>query len=213
MTPLEIAKQHVPLPDLMQRLGLGERAKKSARCPFHEDRHNSFSVWQKDGAWFWKCHAGCGGGDEINFLEKHKTVSRGDAIKLYLEMAGVNGATPNKAKVGVAFDWRSCVEALTEKHVERLAKWRGYSREFCSWLKQNGLVGLYDGGIAFPVHDRAGVVVAAHCRQKDNSWRYAPHGVKASPLVIGDMSTAAEVHIFESQWDAFAFWDRLTANF
>jgi DNA primase len=65
------AKRRLPLPALMHRLGLGEQAKKSARCPFHDDKHNSFSIWQnKDGLWSWKCHAGCGQGDEITFLEK-----------------------------------------------------------------------------------------------------------------------------------------------
>jgi hypothetical protein len=56
------AKRSLPLPLLMERLGLGERAKKSAPCPFHDDQHSSFSAWQKNGLWFFKCHAGCGKG-------------------------------------------------------------------------------------------------------------------------------------------------------
>src|SRR5882724_1037493 len=92
------AKQLLPLPTLLHREGLGDRAKKSARCPFHDDKHNSFSVWQNgDGLWAWKCHAGCGQGDEINFLESHKGISRSDATKLFLEMAGVNGSAPQQA--------------------------------------------------------------------------------------------------------------------
>src|SRR5437764_562304 len=87
------AKRNLPLPALMNQLGLGEHAKKSARCPFHDDRHNSFSVWQKDGRWSWKCHAGCGQGDEINFVAKHLSLSNGDASKRYLEMAGVIGSS------------------------------------------------------------------------------------------------------------------------
>ena len=48
------AKRQLPLPALLHRLGLGEHAKKSARCPFHDDRHNSFSVWKNGGGlWFW----------------------------------------------------------------------------------------------------------------------------------------------------------------
>jgi DNA primase len=66
------AKRQLPLPALLHRLGLGEHAKKSALCPFHDDKHNSFSVWKNGvGLWFWKCHTGCGEGDEITFLEKH----------------------------------------------------------------------------------------------------------------------------------------------
>jgi hypothetical protein len=92
------AKQRLPLPALMQLFGMGEQAKKSARCPFHDDKNNSFSIWQRDGVWFWKCHAGCGSGDEINFLEKHKGITRRDAIQLFLEMAGVTRMFRNRSK-------------------------------------------------------------------------------------------------------------------
>src|SRR5207249_10259226 len=77
--------------------------------------------------------------------------------------------------------------------------------EFCAWLKENGLIGLYDGCIAFPVHDRTCNIVAAHYRQKDGSWRYYPQGAKVRPLVVGELLAGEPVHIFESQWDAFAF--------
>jgi hypothetical protein len=104
-------------------------------------------------------------------------------------------------------DWGACVEAFKDKHVEQLANWRGYSIEFCRWLKENRLVGLYDGCIAFPVHDRAGNVVAAHYRLKDGSWRYYPQGAKVRPLVIGELVSGDPIHLFESYWDAFAFMD------
>jgi hypothetical protein len=87
------------------------------------------------------------------------------------------------------------------------AKRRGYSIEFCCWLKGNSLVGFYEGCIAFPVHDRASNVVAAHYRLKDGSWRYYPHGAKTRPLVIGELVGGDPIHVFESQWDAFAFMD------
>jgi hypothetical protein len=214
MRPIEEAKQRLPLPLLMRQLGLGERAKKSARCPFHHDKNPSFSVFQIDGSWFYKCHA-CGvTGDEINFLEKHNSISPSDATKLYLEMADVTHAHATqppgrKSSRGNSepFDWQRCVDAFTEKHIERLAEWRGLSDIFCSWLHKRGLVGLWQGCIAFPVHDRAGIVVAAHCRQKDGSWRYYPKGAKVRPLVVGELLDGEPVHIFESQWDCFAFLD------
>ena len=114
--------------------------------------------WRGEGGkWFWKCHAGCGDGDEVTFLEKIKSISRAEAIKLLKEMAGV-GAPPSKPRSSAsAPDWRACVEAFDDKHLERLADWRGFSGEFCSWLKQNGLVGLYEKCIAFPVHDARGM--------------------------------------------------------
>jgi hypothetical protein len=100
------------------------------------------------------------------------------------------------------------VEAVTDKHIERLAEWRGYSIEFCSWLKENAFVGLHDGCIAFPAHDRVGNVIAAHYQLKDGSWRYYPRGAKVRPLVIGELVPGDTAHIFESQWDAFALMDK-----
>jgi hypothetical protein len=190
-------------------LGLGEHAKKSARCPFHDDKHNSFSVWRNGaGLWFFKCHAGCGEGDEITLLELHKRIPDNEATKLFLEMSGVNGAaSPSTSKLRATLDWRECVEAFTDKHLERLAQWRGYSIEFCHWLKERGLLGLYNGCIAFPVHDGAGKVIAAHYRLKDGSWRYFPQGSNVHPLVIGELVAGDPIHPFESYWDAFAFMD------
>jgi DNA primase len=152
MSDIFLAKQRLPLPELMHRLGLEGHAKKSARCPFHDDRHNSFSVWQYEtGTWFWKCHAGCGEGDEITFLEKLKGVSNSEAIKLYLEMAGVK-KTPRLKVLETneqTFDWRSCVDALTDKHVEQIAEWRGYSVSFVKELRNKGQIGIYEGLVAF----------------------------------------------------------------
>jgi CHC2 zinc finger/AAA domain len=211
---IEAAKRRLPLPELMRQLGLADHAKKSAKCPFHEDQHNSFSVWQRqDGSWCFKCHAACGKGDEINFLELHEHLSPSDATKRFLEMAGVaqmrKGLPAQKAnsETPTPIDWHQCVDAFTEKHIERLAKWRGYSIEFCFWLKQNGFLGLYNGLIAFPVHDRTSNVIAVHYRLKDGSWRYYPHGAKVPPLIIGELVAGEPVHVFESQWDCFAFLD------
>jgi hypothetical protein len=104
-----------------------------------------------------------------------------------------------------ALDWRACVEAVTDKQIEYLAKWRGYSVEFCSSLKQNELVGVYNGRIAFPVHDRADNVIAVHYRLKDGTWRYHPEGTKVCSLVIGELVAGGWVCVFESYFDAFSF--------
>ena len=84
------AKRRLPLPQLLEKLGLAAHAKKSAHCLFHDDEHKSFSVFHSnDGkGWQWKCHAGCGYGDEIAFLMKARNCSRREAIKRYLDMAG-----------------------------------------------------------------------------------------------------------------------------
>jgi hypothetical protein len=109
--------------------------------------------------------------------------------------------------------------------VLRLQCQRGYSRAFCCWLKENGLIGIYDGCFAFPVHDRVGNVVAIHYRLKDGKWNYKPLvnqevpgviyrredgtlAVKSRPLVIGELHPGNTGHSFESQWDAFAYMDK-----
>ena len=154
--------------------------------------------------WAFKCHAGCGAGDEINFLELHESFSRKDATKRFLEMAGVNGATPTSTST---LDWPNCVEAFTDRHIEGLARWRGYSDEFVHWLKENGLIGIYDGRVATPVIQN-GSVVGAHYRLKDGSWRYFPHGIRTVPLIVGELVPGDHVHLFESTWDGFDFLDK-----
>ena len=94
---IDEAKRRLPLPDLMAREGLGEHAKKSAHCPFHEDMHKSFSIFKgDDGFWHWKCFGGCGDGDEIMFLSKLKGLSLTKAMNLYLDMAGFPARVPPK---------------------------------------------------------------------------------------------------------------------
>jgi hypothetical protein len=130
---------------------------------------------------------------------------------------GPKGAAPTKTRAAATrenshespFDWQQCVDAFTNADALRLLFQRGYSRGLCSWLKENGLIGIYQGYSAFPVHDRAGNVVAAHYRLKgdDNDWRYYPKGTTTRPLVIGELLPGDTVHVFESQWDAFSFMD------
>jgi hypothetical protein len=187
-----------PVENLVERL----HAKRSgkgwiAKCPVHEDHKPSLSLDEgADGRALLKCHAGCSTDDVIAALG----LTRRDLFPATSQRQSGNDARST-------LDWRACVEALTQEHIERLAKWRGYSIEFCHWLKQNGLVGLYDGCIAFPVHDRTGKIVAVHHRLKDGSWRYYPQGAKVRPLVIGELVPGDTVHVFESYWDAFAFLD------
>jgi CHC2 zinc finger len=92
------AKRRLPLPELMAQVGLGDRAEKTAHCPFHDDEHQSFSVFKgDDGFWHYKCFAGCGDGDEIMFLRKLKGLSSTEAISLYLDMAGFPPSPPAKS--------------------------------------------------------------------------------------------------------------------
>jgi hypothetical protein len=89
------AKRRLPLPLLMAQLGHGDRAKKSARCPFpaHQDSSASFSVFPgSDGEPRWKCFAGCGEpsqGDAIDFLARARNLSNADACREFKRLAGI----------------------------------------------------------------------------------------------------------------------------
>ena len=216
------AKQRLPLSALMAQFGLGDRAKRSARCPFHEDSSASFSLYiGDDGEERWKCFAGCGQGDAIDFFAKHRGLSNTDACREYIRLADVppppappSSSNPSPS-VQPPFDWQSCVAALTPEHRAKLAEWRGYTPEFVEWLHAQNLIGLFSGErIAFPVHDAQGKVIACHYRRKeDGSWRYFQKlediGARISPLIIGDMVTAKTIFAFESQWDYCAVADKL----
>jgi CHC2-type zinc finger protein len=98
---IDEARPGLPVPALMRRLGYDEKhIGKTALCPFHSDEHPSFSVFQsKNGkGWQWKCHVGCGYGDEIAFLVKHFNISRSEAIRRYLDMAGFPARVPPKSR-------------------------------------------------------------------------------------------------------------------
>jgi hypothetical protein len=85
------AKRRFSLPKLMTETAYGDRVKKRAHCPFHDDQAPSFSVFEKDGQFFWKCFAGCGEGDQIDFIAKAKGIDRKEATKEFLRMAGITG--------------------------------------------------------------------------------------------------------------------------
>ncbi len=109
-------------------------------------------------------------------------------------------------------DWKSCVAALDDTEIAKLADWRGISVDFIRWLKSQDLIGLFRGRYAFPVHDSAGAVCRIHYRL-DKGWAYEPKGGgESSALVIGNPRHATMTLACESQWDAFALLDRLHAH-
>ncbi len=175
MSPLEVAKAALPLPQLMERLGLGQHAKRSARCCFHDDHSNSFSVFEgPDGAWRWNCFAGCTPngkpGDAADFIAKLENITVGDACRRLIELAGIAKASgcsqprslgrarPHKIEErppripcmpdSVAAAWREGVEYLQARAVisARLAASRGWPVEFAQHL-------ILCGGVALPLHN------------------------------------------------------------
>jgi Protein of unknown function (DUF3631) len=176
-----------------------------ATCPAHDDRTPSLSIDEgSDGRALLKCHAGCAVTDVIAALG----MKAKDLFPATLHRHSNNGRTAPISTPASTFDWQECVAAFTGTHLEQLAAWRGYSREFCGWLKDSCLVGICKGAIAFPIHDQNGHVVAAHYRQQDGEWKRYPTGFKTRPIVISELLPGEPVYIFESQWDAFAFMDK-----
>ena len=177
MTALEAAKASISLPDLMAQLGLGEHAKKSARCPFHEDRNNSFSVFKTEtGDWAWNCFAGCGGGDAVAFLARAANISNGDACRRLIELTdarstGLRAFGPVLPKPSqpsppvplpvmpdsVADSWTEGVDYVLAHPISavRLAGFRGWPVPFAQYLIDCAAISMplryNERGIAFQV--------------------------------------------------------------
>ena len=96
MDTISHARNVLPLPQLLQRIGLGIHAGKSADCPFCQ-KHNKFGVFQSkshSGHWFFKCYnSECialdpeTGHNEIGFLRLFKGFSEKDAIEEFIRLA------------------------------------------------------------------------------------------------------------------------------
>ncbi len=62
-------KKNCPMPDLMERIGMGEYAKPICNSPFREDANPSFGIFKTErGDWLFKDHATGETGDEIKLL-------------------------------------------------------------------------------------------------------------------------------------------------
>lgn len=114
-------------------------------------------------------------------------------------------------RIPTVIDWTRCVNELTPEKAAELCEWRGYSVEHVTWMKEQELVGCFEGQFAFPVHNAKGEVVAIHYKA-DEGWRYWPKGAHTAPLIIGSPTHAVHTLAFESQWDAFSVLDKLGAH-
>ena len=131
--------------------------------------------------------------------------------KTKAQVAGAVDDGPPSAKPQV-IDWDTCIVDFKDKHLKQVCKDRGYSPRFVAWLQEQEMIGLYKGCVAFPVHNSKGEVERLHFKTADH-WQYFPRGGDTAPLVVGaPIQRAAEVLLFESQWDAFAMLDKLDAH-
>ena len=69
-------------------LNLTGRPGRSCRSPFREDRNPSFSIYEEGRKW--KDHPTGEGGDAVNFLARALNLSKQDACRRLIELAGVS---------------------------------------------------------------------------------------------------------------------------
>jgi hypothetical protein len=148
----------------------------------------------------------------INLWMEVKNVDFNTARTQLTEKLGIQLSQPKASGPNGVFKWSECVKAIEDSDALReLQKWRGLSPEFCEWMVSRKLIGLIYGSIAFPIYDKDGGVSSPHyvkIRTKD--WLYFK-GTHVSPLIIGNIKDAQEIHIHESTWDGLTFADRAEA--
>jgi hypothetical protein len=94
------------------------------------------------------------------------------------------------------------ISPLTEEQIQRIAKWRGWTPEFCREMSDQGVFGIIDGNkLAFPV--KGGAHVMRSKNDPKGRWRYT-EGAKTEPLVIGDQFNGT-LSLHESTWDALSW--------
>ena len=224
---LSKAKDKWPLDAVMRKLGYGdEYLKASCKSPFRDEKEASWGVFKTEkGELKFKDLATGESGDQVDFIAMHLGCSTKDALDYFFNLAGINRVEPRtfkrpapepepepepEPKAGPLnkFDWERCVTAMDAEQMRHFAKWRGYSLEFVQWLKEQKLVGIYDGCPATPVV-KDGAHVGCQYRTKDGPrYANATPGAKtpAEPLIIGKVD-APSLLIMESQWDAFSIME------
>jgi len=174
-------------------------------CPLTEhNKRNHTCVTVDPRKQVWHCNDCNVGGSVIDWLMLERGIGAVEAMRI---LGGNCTTRMPRTEEAAAFDWGKCVAAFSDKRIERLARWRGYTNEFVRWLKENSLTGIYDGKPATPVVQN-GSVVGAHYRLKDGRWLYFPTGIHTQPLVIGELIAGERVNVFESTFDGFAYLDK-----
>jgi len=207
---IEEARQRLPLPELMAKLGLGDYAKSKSKSPFRDEKTPSFGIYNLDGRWRWKDHGTGEGGDEIDFLAKLENKSNHDAMLAYAELAGMpnHEKRPESARFKVktstpkASDWSKYKTAATDEFLLKLADQRGVSFNIMKIARDNDILGASGDQPAFKSGD------GAHVKCAGGSWRFEPKGTPNVPLVFGDQNSK-NVYFFESQWDLLAIADMI----
>jgi hypothetical protein len=211
MSGIEQARQNLPLPDLMAKMGFGEFAKSSVRSPFRDEKSPSWGIYESGGRWRFKDHGTGEAGDEIDFIEKVEGLDRKAAIERFCELAGAQkrpqrqDQKPASAKYSLNGSrplWEKLREAADNDFLSKLAIARGIEFTTMEWARDIGILGNKDGYPAFKNGE------GAHHKASDGGWRFFPDKTSCEALVFGDIQSQ-DAYIFESQWDALAIVDAL----
>ena len=119
---------------LLAELGL-DKPGQHLRCPFHSpDDAGSLSVFMsRNGAWLWKCHAGCGSGSIVDAVQKSRNLtSIAEAMRALEDDLGIKvdrkeaDPAPNldgfRAKAFVEYAHRYLIDSLEVQEKWMLAK-------------------------------------------------------------------------------------------
>lgn len=89
---IQDAKQALPMPELWRKLGWPGEPKKSCRRPYSpEDTRDKGSVFQHQsgGAWLFHDFVSNETFDEVDLLARMEGLSKGEAIRRYIDLAGI----------------------------------------------------------------------------------------------------------------------------
>jgi hypothetical protein len=116
--------------------------------------------------------------------------------------------------------WDQCISDLDDAALKDYAAWRGFSWEFCIYLRANRLVGVYHDPrtgrsyFCYPVFGPGGAVIAeqvftqATDPGKPKAFFTTGAAGNLSPVILGSLPHATFIGLAESTHDAFAYADR-----
>ena len=192
------------------------------KCPGHEDRNASLSVFESRdrSCLLWKCHAGCGMGDAVDFYAMVKGCSRKAALRMLT-------LTPNEIVDDFAAHIvRKSKEALRDdtlrpsfqfskagidERLTQLAELRKIPLEGVALAYRRGLLGFgsLKGYAAWVVYDSSGQNIQAR-RLSGHLWwgksksHTMRHSKASLPVGLPESYLAKVVHITEGAPDLIA---------
>ena len=113
-------KEAIPLNQLFEQYSVRRGSSNNQYfCPFHEDKSPSLSITSDDKSW--KCFAGCGSGDALDFIQKIENISFKDSLS---KASSISGVAPPSKIIQI-----KSVQKLSKKHLDYLLLVRGLSEE------------------------------------------------------------------------------------